>query len=787
MSATMSRTSGHLSRCSRSILMLLALLVAIGFASGLDVAASTTTVEAVSLVAGQDSGATADVDDRGDRPWIERLPVWQVSSAILLGVVLALVLGVIRWVWSGRAGGRDPVAGELDDDTRRQQRVILLRQYIIRVLILGNVILGMYYLTWRYTASINWVFWPVAIALLLAETYSFIDSLLFGGGMWKWKRRLSFPPKWGDETVDVLITCYNEPVELVEETARAALRLNHPCSVYICDDGNSAEMRRMAERIGCNYIVRTAEWEGKDRHAKAGNLINALDQTDGDFLLILDADQVPFPNMLDETLGYFEDSTVAFVQTPQWFKNVPEGDPFGSQAPLFYGPIQEAKDGWNAAFFCGSNAVVRRDALVHAGLVNYARDLRQQLQNILSQAQERLDAVAASEQDARTSEAVVELRAAVVDARRDLSAGDHLAEVTYRFQRRAQQAARDLVGQDFNDIARELADIPGYQVESEVAERLVGLLDDPAVAAEFTSRDTSPLQGIAEIRELLLRVDVDRAFEATPVMPLSTISVTEDMATAMRLHSLGYKSVFHPTILVHGLAPEDLGTALQQRLRWAQGTIQVMLRENPLTYPGLKPMQRLMYFATMWSYLAGFFAVIYLSAPVLYLFFGWTPVSAFSDEFFWRLIPYLIINQALFIVVAWGLPTWRGQQYSLALFPIWIKAVTSAVGSVYFGRKLGFVVTPKTRQQGASLHLIRPQLAFMVLLSLAVVVGLGRIAFASDPDLVPIVVNILWALYDILALSAVLVGALYRPAEEPVIATDGTAAMVHGRAGTGGR
>lgn len=48
-------------------------------------------------------------------------------------------------------------------------------------------------------------------------------------------------------------------------------------------------------------------------------------------------------------------------------------------------------------------------------------------------------------------------------------------------------------------------------------------------------------------------------------------------------------------------------------------------------------------------------------------------------------------------------------------------------------------------------------------------------------------VNILWALYDILALSAVLGAALYRPDEEPVIATDGTAAMVHGRAGTGGR
>ncbi len=53
---------------------------------------------------------------------------------------------------------------------------------------------------------------------------------------------------------------------------------------------------------------------------------------------------------------------MALVQTPQYFVNVPPSDPLGSQAPLFYGPIQQGKDGWNAAFFCGSNAVLRREA-----------------------------------------------------------------------------------------------------------------------------------------------------------------------------------------------------------------------------------------------------------------------------------------------------------------------------------------------------------------------------------------------------------------------------------------
>ena len=70
-------------------------------------------------------------------------------------------------------------------------------------------------------------------------------------------------------------------------------------------------------------------------------------------------------------------------------------------------------------------------------------------------------------------------------------------------------------------------------------------------------------------------------------MPMATISVTEDMATAMRLHGLGWRSVYHHEILARGLAPEDLGTMLQQRLRWAQGTLQVLLRENPLMQRGL--------------------------------------------------------------------------------------------------------------------------------------------------------------------------------------------------------
>jgi anti-anti-sigma factor len=169
----------------------------------------------------------------------------------------------------------------------------------------------------------------------------------------------------------------------------------------------------------------------------------------------------------------------------------------------------------------------------------------------------------------------------------------------------------------------------------------------------------------------------------------------------------------------------------------------------------------------MWSYLFGFFAVVYLAAPVLYLLFGWTPVEAYTGEFLRRLIPYLVANQILFLVVSWGLRTWRGQQYNLALFPVWIHAVVSTVGSVALGRRLDFVVTPKGQRQRSSLADIKWQLVAIGALTVAVAVALVKLAIGDGDDRVPLTINILWALYDLLALSVVIWALARRPSADP--------------------
>jgi cellulose synthase (UDP-forming) len=661
------------------------------------------------------------------------------------------------------------------------------RHLLIRVLVAANLLGGLWYLSWRYTESINWAAWWIALPLVVAETYSFLDAALLGLTVWRLKRRGEPPPPLDGTTVDVLITCYNEPVELVRETARAALAILYPHRTYILDDGGSGEMRAMAEREGVGYIERSTDWEVRARHAKAGNLNNALFQTSGELLLILDADQIPAPEILDRTLGYFRDPDVALVQTPQWFYNVPPGDPFGSQAPLFYGPIQQGKDGWNAAFFCGSNAILRREALMRLGITMYVQELDRRVRRALGTADALLARAAADQQqgDLRVQEAISVLRAAVRRARRELRGRLPIQDVTWKFQDEARAVARLLVASDLSRIRAELAGIPGVDVD-DVRGSLDVMLEDGMRLDDLVGRTTSPLAAIETVRQILLAVDVDRDDEAQPVMPLATISVTEDMATAMRLHALGWHSVYHDEILAVGLAPEDFRSSLQQRLRWAQGTFQVMLRENPLLKRGLSFAQRLMYLATMWSYLSGPFVVCYFAAPVIYLLTGVAPVEAYSADFFLHLAPYLVLNQLLFTVVGWGRPTWRGQQYSLALFPLWIKAIVSTIRNVYFGSPLGFVVTPKTRQSGVHWGLAWPQIGAVVVLVIAAVIGSLRVALGYVDIWPGAVVNLFWVGYDLVMLGVVFQALTYHPAPESVADDNravATTAPRRGRAG----
>jgi cellulose synthase (UDP-forming) len=636
--------------------------------------------------------------------------------------------------------------GPEDPEKRRSSRL-----NIFRAIALANLVLGVSYIVWRYTSTLNLDALWFAIPVLLAETYGFFDHSLFIFQMWKPARRV-VPPPLEDVTLDVFITTYNEPVELVRLTAEAATRIRWPClNVYILDDRARPAMRDAAREIGCGYITRGDEWAGMARHAKAGNVSNALLHTDGDFILTLDADQIPAPEIAERTMGYFRDPKVSFVQTPQYFYNIPPTDPFGSDAPLFYGPIQQGKDGWNAAFFCGSNALLRREALMQLGLTDYVQDMEARVRRSIGDLRRGTRSRAASPAQRA---ALAALRPALDEARQALRQGQPLMLVSDMVREAVAAAQRRMAEGDMAEIAEVLCELAAAG-DAEAAE-VSGYIDrhrSDLVAAISASPESLGLPAQAVDDLALTRSD-----EAIPVMALSTISITEDMATAMRLHSLGWHSVFHPEILAYGLAPEDLGSALRQRMRWAQGTLQVLVRDNPLLKRGLTFAQRLQYFTTMFSYFSGFFTLILILAPIVYLLTGISPVTVWSTEFVLRIFPYLILCRLMFLYVARGLATARGEQYSVALFPLWIRAAISVLA----GAKLKFVVTPKQRQRGDLLPLVWPQALVMCLTIMAIAYGLAAYIAGRYSDLNGILINVVWGSYNIWMLWAVVRAAFYR-------------------------
>jgi cellulose synthase (UDP-forming) len=644
-----------------------------------------------------------------------------------------------------------------DPDVRQQLRI-----RIFRVIGGACLLLGLNYILFRATSSLNYAALWFAIPLLIAEAYSLFDTVLFVVMMWQPRRRVT-PKARPDLTVDVFITTYSEEIELVAETARAAMKIRYPHRTWVLDDGKRAEMKQVCDAIGCGYITRGPEWDNRPRHAKAGNVNNALMQTDGAFILILDADQIPEPEILDRTLGYFDDPQVAFVQTPQYFYNVTDGDPFGSQAPLFYGPIQEGKDGWNSAFFCGSNAVLRREALFQLGLVTYIDEMQTAFSDVLNELPLQVGRV---KQRYRRAARHVTVNAEV--ALRQMRENAPLIHVLDTFNAGVREAQNMIIAEDLAAIVADLEAIAALDATQDdaahaaliasVQEELTQSLPAIATTLAETAAPRRETLGIPDRLDHMMEMATN---EALDVQPLATFTITEDMATAMRLHSLGWKSVFHNEILARGLAPEDLASTFGQRLRWGAGTIQVFLHENPLKLKGLSLPQRLQYFTTVYSYFSGFTSVIYLVAPIIYLLTGISPVQSFAGEFLWRIIPYLILNKIMFRYVAWGLDVFRGEQYSLALFPLWIRAVIT----VFSGEKLTFKVTPKSRQSGVFLNLVIPQLAITVLLVLSSLYGLLGLALGWRQDTTGVIINVIWAAYDIWMLSVVLKAAVYSPAQ----------------------
>ena len=172
--------------------------------------------------------------------------------------------------------------------------------------------------------------------------------------------------------VDVMIATYNEPLDVLEKTIAGALALDWPrdrLRIHVLDDGRRPWLAAYCRERGIGHMTRA-----DNSHAKAGNLNAAFRRTHAPFILVLDADFVPQRKMLMRAIGFFDDPRIGIVQMPHYFFNdTPLQTNMDMRATLpdeqrfFFDSIQPGRDGWNCAFCCGSNGIIRREALEAIG------------------------------------------------------------------------------------------------------------------------------------------------------------------------------------------------------------------------------------------------------------------------------------------------------------------------------------------------------------------------------------------------------------------------------------
>ncbi len=250
-----------------------------------------------------------------------------------------------------------------------------------RPVIVLSLLMSTRYLLWRAASTLNTatpIHAAISVALLAAEIYGCVCVFLFYFQVRRpVEHRPAETPERGLPTVDVFIAIINEPQDILHKTLVACAALDYPrdrLSVHLLDDGPRDSVRALAAQFGCRYVTRP------DRlHAKAGNMNNGLRHSRGEFILALDCDHVPVRSFLRETIGYFADPKVAFVQTAQHFynpdifqHNLHLDDELVHEQDLFFQVIEPGRERTNSVMFAGTSAVLRRAALDSIGGIQTA-------------------------------------------------------------------------------------------------------------------------------------------------------------------------------------------------------------------------------------------------------------------------------------------------------------------------------------------------------------------------------------------------------------------------------
>ncbi len=315
--------------------------------------------------------------ESGDNPLFKSLRFF----ILLSGTFLLCFTGVVELTWPQQIVlGILTVAVVIWLDRSSSSYLVTL------TLLLVSVFSTFRYGYWRFATTAKYFAEPGSVwtaldglfivLLLFAETYAFV-TLFLGYMQTLWPLRRT-PVPLPDDTdqwpaIDLLIPTYNEPLSVVKFTALAAMNIDWPAdrlNVYVLDDGRREEFRKFCEEAGVGYMTRD-----DNEHAKAGNINHALARLNAPYVAIFDCDHVPTRSFLQVTLGWFlRDNKLGMLQTPHHFyspdpfeRNLDQFRMVPNEGEFFYSIVQDGNDFWNATFFCGSCAVLRRSALDEIG------------------------------------------------------------------------------------------------------------------------------------------------------------------------------------------------------------------------------------------------------------------------------------------------------------------------------------------------------------------------------------------------------------------------------------
>lgn len=486
------------------------------------------------------------------------------------------------------------------------------------VLILMSVLISARYLYWRVTETAVWespleIF--LSFGLMLAELYA-IGILMLGyfQTAWPLRRRPAEMPRdtssW--PTVDVFVPTYNEPLTVVRPTVLAAIAMDWPqekLKIHILDDGKRPEFKEFAEQVGVSYLTRK-----DNRHAKAGNINEALKRTDGEYVAVFDCDHIPARSFLQVSMGWFlKEPRLGMVQTPHHFfspdpfeKNLAVFRAVPNEGELFYGLVQAGNDLWNATFFCGSAAVMRRSALDEVG-------------------------------------------------------------------------------------------------------------------------------GIA------------------------TETLTEDAHTSVNLHKAGYTSAYIGIPQASGLGTETLRDHIRQRSRWARGMAQIFRVDNPLFARGLSFAQRLCYSNAMLHFFYGLPRIVFLTAPLAFLFFGLHVFNATA----WMIAVFALPHFIHAYIANSRLSGPYRHAFWAEVFEAMLAwhVMRAALGGFFFPKRGAFVVTPKGGRVDRDYFDFRSALPILLLFIANIaglVFGYIRARWWNVHELDTVIMNVAWTVFNLIILGACL-------------------------------